>query len=294
MSKVIYFRASSYGNLMTEPKGSSITDKQLETLNDFEDRIREDKKPLTDNQRKLYLELKEKRDKKPELSETAKSEVEKIWLLNEKGFWEDLNNKFLTKGLMSEQDGLELMGNVIGDFILKNDERKNIVLGEIEGTDIQVGLTGECDAFINDKGVKTVIDIKCSWNPKTFLNAKLTSLYEYQLRLYMYLYDVEEAQLCYCLVDSPDNLIEDEKRKTYYKYFSSSMTNEEVQELEENLVKVYEQIERNMKYSTSENYTEEERIKVFKISRDRDIEQKMLEKLELASDYYTKIKLNQK
>ena len=294
MSKVIYFRASSYGNLMTEPKGSSITDKQLETLNDFEDRIREGKKPLTDNQRKLFLELKEKRDKKPELSETAKSEVEKIWLLNEKGFWEDLNNKFLTKGLMSEQDGLELMGNVIGDFILKNDERKNIVLGEIEGTDIQVGLTGESDAFINDKGVKTVIDIKCSWNPKTFLNAKLTSLYEYQLRLYMYLYDVEEAQLCYCLVDSPENLIEDEKRKTYYKYFSSSMTNEEVQELEENLVKVYEQIEQNMRYSNSENYTEEERIKIFKISRDRDIEQKMLEKLELASDYYTKIKLNQK
>ena len=110
----------------------------------------------------------------------------------------------------------------------------------------------------------------------------------------MYLYDVEEAQLCYCLVDSPENLIEDEKRKTYYKYFSSSMTNEEVQELEENLVKVYEQIEQNMRYSNSENYTEEERIKVFKISRDRDIEQKMLEKLELASDYYTKIKLNQK
>lgn len=293
MSKVVYFRSSSFGNLMTESRGASITEKQLETLNEFEDRIRNDGKPLTEKQKEFYLDLKAKRDAPPQLSDTAKSEIEKVWLLNEKGFWDDLNNKFLSKGLLSEQDGLDLISEHLNDFILKNEERKNIIIGKLEGTDIEVGITGEADGFCEIEGKKVVIDIKCSWNPKTFLNAKLSSVYEYQLRCYMFLYDVDEAMLCYTLVDTPDHLIEDEKKKTFYKYFSSSMSNEDVQELEEKLIPIYEQIERNMKYSTNPSYSKEEMVKIFKVTRDKSIEEQMLNKLEPAIEYYTKIKLNQ-
>ena len=77
MSQVVYFRASSFGNLMTESRGASITEKQLETLNEFEDRIRNGGKPLTEKQKEFYLDLKAKRDAPPQLSDTAKSEIEK-------------------------------------------------------------------------------------------------------------------------------------------------------------------------------------------------------------------------
>lgn len=293
MSKVVYFRASSFGNLMTESRGASITEKQLETLNEFEDRIRNGGKPLTEKQKEFYLDLKAKRDAPPQLSDTAKSEIEKVWLLNEKGFWDDLNNKFLTKGLMNEQNGLELVSDYLNDFILKNDERKNKIIGQLEGTDIEVGITGEADGFCEVDGKKVVIDIKSSWNPKTFLNAKLSTIYEYQLRCYMFLYDVDEAWLCYCLTDTPQDLIDNENKKTFYKYFSSSMSNEDVQLLEEKLIPIYEQIERNMKYSTNSAYKKEEMVKIYKISRDKEIEQKMLEKLGPAIEYYQSIKLNQ-
>ena len=293
MSKQVYFRASSFGNLMTESRGASITEKQLETLNEFEERIRNGVKPLTEKQKEFYLDLKAKRDAPPQLSDTAKSEIEKVWLLNEKGFWEDLNNKFLTKGLMNEEDGLELVSDYLDDFILKNQERKNVIIGQLEGTDIEVGITGEADGFCEVDGKKVVIDIKSSWNPKTFLNAKLSTIYEYQLRIYMFLYDVDEAWLCYCLTDTPQDLIDAEKKKTFYKYFSSSMTNEEVQELEDKLIPMYEQIERNMKYSTNPAYKKEEMVKIYKISRDKEIEEKMLDKLGPAIEYYQSIKLNQ-
>jgi hypothetical protein len=194
---------------------------------------------------------------------------------------------------MNEQDGLELVSDYLNDFILKNDERKNEIIGQLEGTDIEVGLTGEADGFCEVDGKKVVIDIKASWNPKTFLNAKMSSIYEYQLRCYMFLYDVDEAWLCYCLTDTPQDLIDNEKKKTFYKYFSSSMSNEEVQLLEEKLIPIYEQIERNMKYSANPAYKKEEMVKIYKIYRDKEIEQKMLEKLGPAIEYYSQIKLNQ-
>jgi len=73
----VYFRSSSFGNLMTESRGSVLSDAQLKTLSDFEERIREGERPLTENQRKTYLDLKERKNAPPKLSDTAESEIEK-------------------------------------------------------------------------------------------------------------------------------------------------------------------------------------------------------------------------
>ena len=101
------------------------------------------------------------------------------------------------------------------------------------------------------------------------------------------IYDIVEVKPVY------EARIDNEKKKTFYKYFSSSMSNEDVQLLEEKLIPIYEQIERNMKYSTNPAYKKEEMVKIYKISRDKEIEQKMLEKLGPAIEYYSQIKLNQ-
>ena len=86
----------------------------------------------------------QKRDKKPELSETAKSEVEKIWLMNEKGYYSELDNKYLTKGLLNEQEGLSMVSEIEGEFYIKNTERREILLFEKSNISLANSLEGTC------------------------------------------------------------------------------------------------------------------------------------------------------
>jgi len=278
----VFFRSSSFGNLMTEARGSTLTEAQAKTLSDFEQRIREGLKPLTEPQRKTYLDLKVRRDAPPRLSDTAESEIEKVWLLHEKGYYGELDNKYVNKGLFNEQLGLGIVSDYVGKLILKNEEiiYKN-------------NLTGEADGFFMENGKKIVVDIKCPWDVNTYKNGKLSSIYEYQLRCYMYLYDVEEAWLCYCLTDTPEHIVAKQKEKEFWKYFNDKMTNDEAQLLHEKLERVYKQIETNMVYSNNPAYKKEEMVKIFKITRDKDIESKMLAKIPQALNYYQKFKLNQ-
>ena len=60
--KEVYFRSSSFGNLMTESSRTSITDIQLVKLDEYEQRIKANLKPLTDNQYKEYISLLEKKN----------------------------------------------------------------------------------------------------------------------------------------------------------------------------------------------------------------------------------------
>ncbi len=282
----IYFRASSFGNLMTSDPETSISDKQLQQIKDFEDRVLESidnpKKALTQPMKDELERLKAKRDAPPQLSKTTKSEIEKMWLLNEKGYYDELDNKYVIKGLLNEQDGLGLVSKVLGLFLKKNEKRI-----------YKDNVTGEADAFTTIDGKKIVVDVKCSWNPATFMKNTLSKIYEFQLRIYMYLYDVDEAYLCYCLTDTPEHMVEDEKHRQWKKYFVPSMSVEEQEALEQALIPVYEQIDRNMVFSIGGRYTTEERVKTFKITRNLEIEKEMLSKIKPAIEYYKSIKLNQ-
>jgi hypothetical protein len=274
MSELL-IRASGIGALLTESRGASITENQLATLNDFEQRIREGAKPLTEPQRKTYLELKAKRDAPPQLSDTAKSFLESTWLMNKKGFFEELNNKEVLKGLYNEDDGLGLVSFVEDDFYVKNTERIT-----------KENITGECDINVVLNGVRVIKDIKSSWNPKTFMNGELTSIYEWQGRAYMYLYDADEFHLHYTLTDCPPHLYESEIWKLKNRYGIIDTEDESTKPL-------FEQLKRNLIFSDNPSYTKEERVKTFKIKRDLEKEKLMLSKIPLALEYYNSIKLNQ-
>ena len=274
MSELL-IRASGIGALLTESRGASITENQIATLNDFEQRIREGAKPLTEPQRKTYLELKAKRDAPPQLSDTAKSFLESTWLMNKKGFFEELNNKEVLKGLYNEDDGLGLVSFVEDDFYVKNTERIT-----------KENITGECDINVVLNGVRVIKDIKSSWNPKTFMNGELTSIYEWQGRAYMYLYDADEFHLHYTLTDCPPHLYESEIWKLKNRYGIIDTEDESTKPL-------FEQLKRNLIFSDNPSYTKEERVKTFKIKRDLEKEKLMLSKIPLALEYYNSIKLNQ-
>ncbi len=278
----IYLRSSSSGKIMTDGRGSGITEKQLETINKHQAVLRSGVS-ITEKQKTELKRLVEKREAPFELSDTAKSAIEKMWLLNEKGFYKDIKSKFLQKGTFGEEDGLNLLSEIDGRFYKKNTERIH-----------KGNRTGECDNFFTLEGKKIIQDVKCCWDAETFMNSDFTKDYEWQGRDYMDLYDADEFWLRYCLVDCPEHLVVKEKEYKWRQFYSDSMSDEEQDNLEEKMKPIFDQIERNLVYSKNPLYSKQERVKTFKIKRDDNIFQKYLDRIPHALKYYNTITLNGK
>ena len=270
----ILFRASAIGSLMTEGRGIILTDNQKQTLADYKERNSGIGKPLTDKQKIDFELLLSKENAKPTLSDTAKSFIEKTWLFNEKGFYEELSSKYVEKGNFNEEESILLVSEVEGNFYEKNTERKTID-----------HITGEADIICYIDGKKVIKDVKSSWSPMTFMNGDLNTIYEWQLRTYLYLYDAEEAHLHYVLTDCPEHILENEKWKLRNKYGLLDDENPIMQRL-------FKQLEQNLIFSNG-NYTKNERVKTFKITRCKEKEALLLSKIPMAVEYYNSITLNQ-
>lgn len=108
-----------------------------------------------------------------------------------------VSSKVMEKGILCEQDSIDMLNRVRGLSLIKNSER--ITNGFI---------TGECDLF--DASCNRGHDIKTSWSVATFPISEtdcIDKLYEWQMRGYMALWDASEWEVNYCLVDTPENLI---------------------------------------------------------------------------------------
>lgn len=284
----VLFRASGAGALMTKKQGTGITAVQLARI---EELLKEKLTGVNASGNKIkwdgtkkpeeLAELIARRDAPPELSETAKAFVRKVWRQYEKGFIKEIKSKFLDKGLFREEDAITLISEVDGVFYKKNEERR-------ENEDH----TGECDIFKEFPIKKITQDTKCSWDPETFMDAKPDPLYEGQGQIYMELWDADEHHIRYCLVDAPPHLVQKAKDDAKWKYYSGDMTDAELDALEKMMQPIYEQIERNMVYSTNPAYTKAERVKTFIYKRDREYMKEMKAMVKLAREYYQTLTLN--
>lgn len=286
----VLFRASGAGALMTNKQGTVFTETQRARISEL---LQEKLTGLNVNGNKVKFEgtkkpeelaeLIAKRDAPPELSDTAKAFVRKVWLQIKKGVYIDIKSKYLDKGLYAEEDAITLISDVDGVFYVKNDERRS-----------NANHTGECDVFKEFPNKKIVIDTKCSWSPETFMNAKPDDDYEWQGRIYMELWDADEFHLKYTLVDAPPHLVQREKDNAKWKYYSADMTDAELDLFEKAMQPIYDQIERNMVYSNNPAFTKEERVKTFIFYRDREKMKLMDERVKMAREYYKTITLNGK
>lgn len=133
-----------------------------------------------------------KAKKAGELSDTAKGVVKKQAVESHFGTPLSFGNKYTKKGIECEQESIDLFNTVFFKNLVKNTERK--------ANDY---ITGECDLIDND----TIIDIKTSWSIKTFADQLIIpTVYEWQLRGYMWLYDKPKACTVHCLVNTPTHL----------------------------------------------------------------------------------------
>lgn len=132
---------------------------------------------------------------KDELSVGAKTYVTKLAKEFVYGYDERITSKYMDKGIRVENASIDLLNAVKLTSYAKNTERRQ-----------NAWITGEADIVATHK----IIDIKSSWCLTTFpvlAEQGEDKGYEWQLRAYMMLWDKPYAEIAYCLVSTPDDLI---------------------------------------------------------------------------------------
>lgn len=137
----------------------------------------------------------EPKSKTEVLSAGAKTAVIKMAREFVYGYDTNITSKYMTKGIQCEDQSIDLLNSVLFSDYGKNTER--LTNGYI---------TGEADLVCED----CIRDIKTSWSLETFpVLAELgeDKSYYWQMQAYMWLYDKPRAEICYCMVSTPDELI---------------------------------------------------------------------------------------
>lgn len=130
------------------------------------------------------------------LSVGAKTEIRRLASQSIFGVDFEVSSKEMEKGILVEQEGIELVNRVRGLSLTKNKERKN-----------NAWITGEADLF--DPVRRRGHDLKCSWSVATFPIAEVDcsdKFYEWQMRGYMSLWDAYEWDVDYALISTPEHL----------------------------------------------------------------------------------------
>lgn len=138
------------------------------------------------------------RTKGEALGQTAKSYIIEQAKQDFYDYKVELTNKYLMKGIHQEQDSIDLLNAVRFESYKKNEKREE-----------NEWLTGSCDIITEE----LIIDVKTSWSLETFpatnYELKDLSLYEWQGRAYMWLYDMPTFELSYVMVSTADDLLSD-------------------------------------------------------------------------------------
>ena len=179
------------------------------------------------------------------LSVGAKTYIRQLAAQEILGIDFEVSSKAMEKGIVCEQESINLLNSVRGLSLVKNTERKT-----------NDYLTGECDLF--DASKKRGHDIKTSWSAATFPILAIDcddKLYEWQMRGYMMLWDADEWEVNYCLVDTPETLIGFEPMQMH----------------------VVSHIPDHMRLTT------------WTIERDKEREAEIIEKVKAAREYYAQV-----
>jgi len=198
------------------------------------------------------------------LSQTAKTYLKELALEEKFGIKKEFSSRYTDKGNTQEDLAIEMASQVLNlPFALKNTEY-------FENEFIK----GTPDLILEDE----IIDIKCSWDGTTFpwFEDELPNKdYFWQLVGYMWLTGRSKARVVYCLVDTPEDIVQDEIRRTSWKKFEIDVTEETENEV-------------RAKHEFS-HISENKRVRAFQIElNDANIEQ-VKEKLLHATEYYNEL-----
>ena len=201
------------------------------------------------------------RNKTELLSQTAKTYIQELVLEHKYGIKKEFSSRYTDKGLQCEDEAITLVNDVLGlGFIFKNEEHFQ-----------NDWITGTPDVNTND----ILLDVKCSYEASTFpfFETEIpTPAYFFQLQGYLWLTNKTEALLCYCLVNTPIEIVEDEVRREHWKH---KVIDEDLE------IRDFVQKKHNF-----DQIPDNRKVKVFKVERDETIIWAIQEKVEEARIYY--------
>jgi hypothetical protein len=149
------------------------------------------------------------------LSQTAKTYLKELAIEEKFGIKKDFSSRYTDKGNIQEDLAIEMASKVLSlPFALKNTDY-------FENEFIK----GTPDLILKDE----IVDIKCSWDGTTFpwFEDELPNKdYYWQMVGYMWLTGRTKARIVYCLVDTPEDIVQDEIRRTSWKKFEIDVTEE--------------------------------------------------------------------
>ena len=189
--------------------------------------------------------------------------LRELWVQEKYDRRREISSKYMSKGTIVEEQSLDLLSVLESKFYVKNEE-------QFENKFI----TGTPDIVEPE-----LRDIKSSWSLFTFhktLAEGITDDNYWQAMAYMDLTDSDVCYIDYCLVDTPEQLIDYEKRKIIF---------DEQTDDYEWYRKKCKLIEKNNKYN---DIPREERKKTFVVERDEEKIKLIHERVELARDWMGK------
>jgi len=218
----------------------------------------------------LLTEPQTKADKEAGLlSKTAQKHLLEVYITEKYGRKRDVQTKQMRKGVEVEEESINLLSLYLKKPFSKNEKRFT-----------NDYISGHPDIIDGN----TIIDIKSSYDLWTFIGNlpdKLDSLYYAQLQSYMWLTGATNGIIAYCLSNTPESIIEQEK---YYLLKNMDVISEESPEF----IKEAMKLEFNMKF---DDIDIQERILLFNIARDEDFILKIQHKVESAREFLSEIEV---
>jgi len=198
------------------------------------------------------------------LSQTTKTYLQELAITEVYGIRKEFSSRYTDKGNEVEDLSIALCNDVLDiGFIYKNEEHFT-----------NDWITGTPDVNTNE----ILLDVKSSWDATTFpfFDTELKNKdYLYQLHGYMWLTGKEESFLCYCLIDTPLQIVEDEIRREHWK---SSLIEESLD------LRAFVQAKH-----TFGHIPKEKRLKVFKIAKDEQMIEDIKTRIEICREYYNEL-----
>lgn len=198
------------------------------------------------------------------LSQTTKTYLQELAIQEIYGIRKEFSSRYTDKGNEVEDLSIALCNDVLDlGFIYKNEEHFS-----------NDWITGTPDVNTNE----ILLDVKSSFDATTFpfFDTELTNkMYFYQMHGYMWLTGKTEALLCYCLIDTPLQIVEDEIRREHWK---ASLIEESLD------LRAFVQAKH-----TFGHIPKEKRLKTFKITKDDVIIENIKTRIEECREYYNNL-----
>jgi hypothetical protein len=200
------------------------------------------------------------------LSQTTKTYLLELAVEELYGIRKEFSSRYTDKGNEVEELSIALCNDVLNlGFIYKNEEHFS-----------NDWITGTPDVNTNE----ILLDVKSNWDAFTFFEKVLdddlkNKDYLYQLQGYMWLTGKEECLLCYCLIDTPLQIVEDEIRREHWK---QSLIEESLD------LRAFVQAKH-----TFGHIPKEKRLKTFKIAKDDEVIEAIKTRIEECREYYNEL-----